>query len=415
MPRSRPSSHRPRGWARHLAAVANPTAAVAGRVAMERDADLRLRRLRAAARDRAVQRVRPTRPTMRALSAAPGARIRWRSVPAPPDPGPLGAVVHPIAVASCDLDRAMLLGSAPFALPLCPGHECVAEVLRVGSQVTGVEPGRRVVVPFQISCGACGMCRNGFTANCAAVPPISMYGFGVSGGHWGGALSDELAVPFADGMLVPLPEGIDPAAAASVADNVSDGYRHLGPHLPRLLERDPDAEVRIVGARGRRVPYGASVSLYAGLVAQALGARRVRMVEARPHVRAQAEALGIETLAPSDERGLPTAPLVLDVSFEPAGLKAALEATAPDGVCTSSGALHRAAKVPIALMYGRNATLHVGRTHARAVIPDVLELMADGRLQPEKVTDCLADIDDAPRALRDHARGNATKTILVEA
>jgi alcohol dehydrogenase len=308
----------------------------------------------------------------------------------------------------------MMLGSAPFALPLCLGHECVADVLRVGSEVTGVRPGQRVVVPFQISCGACTMCRSGFTSNCTSVPPISMYGFGLAGGHWGGALSDELAVPFADGMLVALPEGVDPAAAASVADNVSDGYRHLGPHLPEALERDPEAEVRIIGARRKRVPSGASVSLYAGLVALALGAKRVRMVEARAHVRAQAESLGIETLTPAEGRGLPTAPLVADVSFEPSGLKAALEATSPDGVCTSSGSLHRAAKVPIALMYGRNVTLHVGRTQARAVIPSVLELMADGRLRPELVTDCLADFDDAPRALHDHARGNATKTIVAQ-
>jgi hypothetical protein len=33
-------------------------------------------------------------------------------------------------------------------------------------------------------------------------------------------------------MLVALPDRIDPAAAASVADNASDGYRHIAPHVP---------------------------------------------------------------------------------------------------------------------------------------------------------------------------------------
>ena len=46
-----------------------------------------------------------------------------------------------------------------------------------------------------------------------------MYGFGLAAGT-GAARPDQLAVPFADGMLVTLPDGIDPAAAASVADNV---------------------------------------------------------------------------------------------------------------------------------------------------------------------------------------------------
>ena len=61
-----------------------------------------------------------------------------------------------------------------------------------------------------------------------------MYGFGIAGGLWGGVIADQLAVPFADAMLVPLPDGIDVVAAASVADNVSDGYRHVAPHLPAL-------------------------------------------------------------------------------------------------------------------------------------------------------------------------------------
>jgi alcohol dehydrogenase len=109
----------------------------------------------------------------------------------------------PLPVATCDLDRPLALGATPFPLPLRFGHECVAEVLSVGDQVARLRPGQRVVVPFQISCGSCSPCQAGHTGNCASVPPISMYGFGVAGGHWGGALSDQLAVPYADAMLVP--------------------------------------------------------------------------------------------------------------------------------------------------------------------------------------------------------------------
>jgi len=162
---------------------------------------------------------------MRTLTVSPGLRLAWRDVPVPPPPGRLGAIVHPVAVATCDLDRALALGATPFALPVGLGHECVAEVLEVGERVTDVRPGQLVVVPFQINCGACPPCRGGRTGNCTAVPPLSMYGFGLGGGHWGGALSDQLLVPFADAMLVPLPGDLEPAAAASVCDNVSDGFR----------------------------------------------------------------------------------------------------------------------------------------------------------------------------------------------
>jgi alcohol dehydrogenase len=405
--------NQPCGRLRAAAVMLSPVALAAGRVALERDASQRLRRLRKAGADRLGQRLRPSRPKMRALVAGFGGRLAWRAIPAPSAPGPHGAVVHPIAVATCDLDRALVLGKTPFARPLCLGHECVAEVLAVGDRVSSVRPGQRVVVPFQISCGTCAACSIGHTGNCTRVPPISMYGFGLGGGHWGGALSDRLAVPFADAMLVALPDAIDPVAAASVADNVADGYRHIAPHLPALLQRDLDVRVRIVGSPERRSPYGASVALYTGLVALALGARHVELIDARLWVRASAERLGLEALTPAEGHRHRRAPLVVDAGASGRSLRAALTATEPDGICTSAGMLHRSARIPVALMYGRNATLHIGRTHARAVIPGVLKLIADGRLHPEQVTTNVADLDDAPRALAEHVRSHATKTILA--
>jgi alcohol dehydrogenase len=351
---------------------------------------------------------------MRALSVSPGGRFAWRAVPVPPPPGPDGAIVHPLAVATCDLDRPVALGATPFLLPLHFGHECVAEVLDVGERVATVRPGERVIVPFQISCGNCPRCRAGLTANCESVPPLSMYGFGVGGGHWGGVVSDQLAVPYADPMLVPLPDGVDAAAAASVADNISDAYRHIGPHLPRLLERDPDADILILGANSERSPLSASLALYAGLIAGALGARNILLVEARRAVRDQAERLGLATLPVSELRRCSPADLVIDVGGTARGLRAALSLTAQDGICTSSGGLHNNARIPSGLLFGRNVTFHVGRSNARAVIPQVLGLLVEQRLRPESVITDLGPLDDAPRALRRHVLGDATKTVLVE-
>lgn len=404
-------SRRPAGTPRQLATLLAPARWPATRAAFDRDAALRARRLRAAAGDRLRQRRRRSRPAMRALSIGPGGRFSWQSCPEPPLPGPDGALVHPIAVATCDLDRALALGRTPFLLPLHFGHECVAEVVTVGERVRSVRPGDRVVVPFQISCGrcrACRACRAGRTANCLSVPPLAMYGFGVLGGHWGGALSDLLAVPFADGMLVALPPGIDPAAAASVADNVSDAYRHIGPHLPA-------DDVLIVGAQRSSSLFSSSTALYAALVARALGCRRVRIADGRRALRERAEQLGFETLTPRQLRGAGTAQLVVDVSVSARGAATALAHTAPDGVCSSAGGLHARVRLPAALLYARNVTHLVGRSHARTAIPRVLELMADGALRPELVTSTVAAIDDAPRALRDHVRGEDRKTVLVEA
>lgn len=405
-------SHRPRpyGPLRHYGRLLTPDGAAGMRLATERAAGQRLSRLVQAGRDRARERLRPSRPTMRALSVAPGGRLRWTSAPSPPL-GPRGAIVHPIAAATCDLDCALALGATQFPLPLHLGHECVAEVLAVGEQVATVRVGDRVIVPFQINCGECAACLEGHTGNCASVPPVSMYGFGLTGGHWGGALSDELAVPYADAMLVPLPQGVEPAVAASVADNICDAYRHLAPHLPGLLERDPGTEVLILGALSPRTPFSGSVPLYAALIAGALGARNVVLVDGRPRARAHAERLGLHVLHPRALRRRAPAPLVVDISVE--HLAVALACTAPDGVCSSAGCLHRGTRVPVLSMYARNATLHIGRTHARALMPAVLELIASGRLRPETVTTCVAALDDAPAALREHFLGGGVKTVLT--
>lgn len=402
-----------RWWTRQLAAVANPMGPAASRVMLERDAEQRVARLRAAAADAVRERISPSRRRMRALVLGPGGHLRFRSLPAPPPPGPLGAVVAPLAIATCDMDRPIALGATPFVPPFTFGHECVAEILAVGGEVEGLRPGQRVVVPFQISCGTCSACQAGLTGNCLAVPPISMYGFGVGGGHWGGALAEELGVPFAEGMLVPLPDGVPPVVAASVADNVCDAYRHIGPHLPSMLERDLNARVLIVGALSRRSLFTASVSLYAGLIAKALGARDIRFSDARPEVRRHAEALGLRALPPEEIRHHGLAPLVVDVSANVGGLRLAIEMTAPDGLCTSSGALHARARLPTGLMFGRNITLTVARAHARSLIPHVLELITNGQLHPEQVTTATADFSDAPAALLAHMQGESTKTIIT--
>jgi alcohol dehydrogenase len=410
MPPGPPHGHRPHSRLRHYAKLLAPSGSVAAKLALERNREQRLRRLTTAAGAR--RRAKSGSGGMRALLAAPGGRLRWQQAPAPPPPGPEGAIVHPIAASTCELDCALALGATQLPLPLHLGHECVAEVLAVGERVATVKPGERVIVPFQISCGECESCRNGHTGNCTSVPPISMYGFGLAGGHWGGAFSDQLAVPYADAMLVKLPAGIEPAAASGLADNVCDAYRHIAPHLPSLLRRDGDAEVLIVSTADRRSLYSGSASLYAGLIARVLGARRVVLADIRPHVRADAERLGIEAIAPRELKRRAPASLVVDMSFD--ALALALSSTAPDGICTCAGSLHSSAEIPLLLMYGRNATLHVGRTHVRTLIPQVLELMLQHGMSPLQVSTRMGSLDDAPAVLAEHFRGGVIKTVLTE-
>src|SRR5256714_15506596 len=171
-------------------------------------------------------------------------QLEWRESQPPGLHSDDAALVRPITVATCDLDALIVAGGWPFPPPFAIGHEGVAEVVEVGDRVTSVSPGRRVIVPFQVSCGTCGPCLDRRTGNCATVPWQSTYGFGFGDAYWGGFLSDLIKVPYADHMLVPLPAGVPPEAAASASDNIPDGFRAAA----MLRDRWPGAPVFVVGA-----------------------------------------------------------------------------------------------------------------------------------------------------------------------
>jgi threonine dehydrogenase-like Zn-dependent dehydrogenase len=139
---------------------------------------------------------------MRQLTFVRKALLEWHEIPAPGLEGSRQAIVAPVAATTCDLDRSIIKGRAPYDGPIALGHEFVAQVIDVGDGVRSVVPGDIVAVPAQISCGECDRCCTGGTAFCRSVPLTSMYGLGAVTGDWGGGFSDLVRVPFADAMLV---------------------------------------------------------------------------------------------------------------------------------------------------------------------------------------------------------------------
>ena len=338
---------------------------------------------------------------MRQLTFAGAHSLAWEDVPSPELASSDAALVRPIAVATCDLDAALVSGRAPLPGPFAFGHEFVADVLETGNAVTSVRVGDRVIVPFQVSCGTCEFCRRGLTASCTTAGAGAAYGMApIARQEWGGALSDCVRVPYADAMLVALPPGLTPASVASVSDNVPDGWRAVAPEL----ERRPDAPVLVVGGAG-------DVALYAVAVAVALDCPQVDYVDTDPRRLAVAERLGAQAIERTvDGSRLGRYPITVDHSGEVAGLQSALRSTEPEGTCTST-AIYFAAEtaLPLLDMYTRGVTFRTGRVNARAAIPHVLDLIGAGRLQPELVTKAVVQWDDAPHALADLA----AKTVIV--
>lgn len=332
---------------------------------------------------------------MRALTYAGPRDLQWRDAPDLALAGDGEAIVRPLAVATCDLDAMIVHGGSPFPAPFAIGHEGVAEVVEVGDAVQDVRPGDRVLVPFQISCGTCAACRAGRTGNCESVPLGMTYGFGFGPDltKYGGFLSDRIRVPYADAMLVPVPEGVASVDAASASDNITDAHRAIAPPL----RARPGAPVLVCGGA-----LSGSIGLYAVAQARALGSEDVLYVDADPRRRAIAEGYGARTLDHVPDRLDERFPITVDAAATKEALALALGSLDRDGVCTSTAIYFDAATIPpfpLLPMYVMGSTFVTGRIHARHDAPAVLDLLADGTLDVAPVTTRVVSFDEAVDAL----------------
>jgi alcohol dehydrogenase len=338
---------------------------------------------------------------MRQLVFLEAGRVAWQEAPEPVLGDRRAALVRPLAVARCDLDRPMAAFGF-FAGPFAVGHETVAEVIAVGAEVSERRVGERVLVPFQVSCGTCAACRDRRFGACHTYRARAggAFGFGEAGGGHGGSVADLLAVPAADHMLLPAPEG-NASALCSLPDNACDAYRAVGPQLAE----HPGADVLIVSGAA------ASIGLYAVAFARALGSASVRYVDRDEERCAAAAALGAEVEHQQGPfpRRYDRAPITVEASGELDGLNAVLRSTDDYGFCTAV-AIHFEPTVPLPLleMYTRGITFHVSRADSRRLLPVVLELFAEGHFDPLAVPTTIVPWDRADEAWLEPA----TKLVL---
>jgi threonine dehydrogenase-like Zn-dependent dehydrogenase len=334
---------------------------------------------------------------MRQLTFVAPEQLEWWDVPPPRIETAEAAVVRPVAVARCDLDLYIAIGLVTPEPPFAFGHEMVADVVEIGDAVGTLAPGDRVVVSFQIHCGACAPCRAGHTNACSEVPFGANFGLGRYGGiDFGGALSDLVLVPFADAMTLRVPAGVDPVAAANVADNASDGFRTVAPHLAA----HPGADVLVVGGLAQ------SVGLYAVQAALALGAGSVVYTDFDPARLAVAERLGAATRSVDYEDAEVDGrfPVTVDTSGLAAGRNFAIASTAACGVCTSvSNGAEPTGTLDLLGMYRRGIRYDIGRVQSRPTMATVLDHVRAGDLDPGAIVSRTATFDDAADVMTDPA------------
>jgi threonine dehydrogenase-like Zn-dependent dehydrogenase len=333
---------------------------------------------------------------MRQLNFIKPGTLEWHDVPAPTLPNENAVLVRPLTVSTCDMDGIVLAGGIPLKGPVPFGHEGEGVIIDAGSGVRRFKPGDRVIIPWKIACGSCVPCGRGHSAQCSTVPPEDAYGWGPSAPQWGGFVSDVVVVPWADHMLTALPPDADPIRACGVADNISDGWRAVGPHLAAR----PGGTVIVAGG----TPPG-SIGLYAAGIAQALGASRVIYASANPTLNTIAAKWGCETI---DTKVQPlgkidgTFDITVDAFGHPSGLPQLLRLTGRAGVCTSiAGVVYRGQDIPFPVydMYRRSVSFHTGWVHTHGLLHEPLELIRSGKFDPSPVNTAVVAWDDAIDAL----------------
>ncbi|PCC73756.1 Threonine dehydrogenase [Nannocystis exedens] len=164
--------------------------------------------------------------------------VRLDRVPDPTILDPGDAIVRVTATAICGSDLHLFDGVMPtMKTGDVLGHEAMGEVVEVGSAVTRLRKGDRVVVPFVIACGSCFFCKRGEHTGCDVSnpnahiarelmghSPAGLFGYShMMGGFWGGQ-AQYLRVPFAEVGPVKIESGLRDEQVLFLSDIFPTGY-----------------------------------------------------------------------------------------------------------------------------------------------------------------------------------------------
>jgi len=175
---------------------------------------------------------------MRALCWYGRNNVRVETVPDPEIVNPRDAIIKVTSTAICGSDLHMYDGYLPSMQGGdILGHEFMGEVVELGSEVSNLKRGDRVVVPFPISCGRCFYCKRDLWSLCDNSNPNAgaletVYGYSSAGifgyshlfGGYAGGQAEYVRVPYADVGPMVVPEGLSDEQVLFLTDIFPTGY-----------------------------------------------------------------------------------------------------------------------------------------------------------------------------------------------
>ncbi len=262
--------------------------------------------------------------------------VRVDDVPDPTIREPTDAIVRITSTAICGSDLHLYEVLGPFLTAGdVLGHEPMGIVEEVGSGVTHIKPGDRVVIPFNISCGHCGMCGDGLQSQCETTQVreqrkgAALFGYTSLYGSVPGGQAEYLRVPQA--QYGPIPVG---------PDGPDERYLFLSDILPTAWQAVKYADVP---DGGTLVVFGLGpVGQFAARIGRQFG-HRVIGIDPVPERRAMASRYGVQTLDPTGIDDVPAAVLELTAGAGAHGVVDAVGMEAHGGTGAGAAKLAQAA------------------------------------------------------------------------
>lgn len=344
---------------------------------------------------------------MRGLVYEGAGKRSWTEIPDAAIRDPRDAVIRVDAVTICGTDLHILAGDVPEVAPgRVLGHEAVGTVVELGSAVSGLSVGDRVLASCISACGTCRFCREGAYGQCQA------------GGGWilghtiDGVQSEYARIPFADLSAYRLPEQVSSEAAVMLADILPTSYE-VGVLNGRVR---PGDTVVVVGAG----PIGLAAILTARLFSPA---HIVAIDKAESRLQA-AKNLGADvTLLPERVplgavRAL-TGGLGADVVMEAVGTPQTFELCTtlvrPGGTVANIGVHGKPATLHLEDLWIRNVTIRTGLVDTYST-PKLLHMLVAGQLDVSQLVTHrfpLEAIEQAYDVFSQPARTGALKVMLT--
>jgi threonine dehydrogenase-like Zn-dependent dehydrogenase len=364
--------------------------------------------------------------------------VRVDTVPDPSIQDPADVVVRVTSSGICGSDLHLYEVLGPFLEEGdILGHEPMGIVEEVGSDVTELSPGDRIVVPFNISCGTCFMCTQGLHSQCETTQVreqgngAALFGYTKLYGEVPGGQAELLRVPFGNTLPIKVPEGppddrfvylsdVLPTAWQAVAyADVPDG----GTLCVLGLGPIGDMSSRIARHRGHRV---IGVDLVDERLARARG-NGVQTLDLRQHpddladtIRGMTDGRGPDSVIDAvgmEAHGAPAAKLAQEVvGLLPDGIAEklmqrvgidrlhalflAIDIVRRGGTISLSGVYGGMADpLPMMTIFDKQIQLRMGQANVKRWVPEIMPLLTDGDpLGTDEFATHHLTLDEAPQA-----------------